>query len=350
MRKLALGFVVVLVVCAVLYLRFHHRRGPVETAYVGSRQLTIWSSSAAVKEDVATVNYGDRLEVLARSGDQAQVRTASGASGWVNGDDLLSEEFWQKAENLLASFGRLPVEARGQTRVLSNLHLDPARDSPRVRLLSKGVPLEMFERRPVAVPQPAAAAAAAPTAGDNEAATTASSTTGANTTAAAPAKQEDWWLVRAKPMGDVPVAGWLLGRFVDLNVPSPLPDYATSAGVRIVAWFELNRVPDAKSGSMPQYLVVGAHGPEGQPCDFTMLRVYTWDGPRQRYETAFVESDLCGKLPVQVTPAPKPGGDAGFAFEDWQGGAGQRRGYRMTGTVIRRIREGNAAPKHKHGR
>jgi hypothetical protein len=343
MRKLAVGFVVVLVVCAILYLRFHHRRGPIETAYVESRQLTIWSSSAAVKEEVATVNYGDRVEVLERSGDQAQVRTASGASGWVNGDDLLSEEFWQKAENLVASVGRLPVEARGQTRVLSNLHLDPARDSPRIRLLSKSVPLEMFERRPVAVPQPSAGTPAAPTASAADNAT-------ATTTAAAPARQEDWWLVRAKPMGDVPVAGWLLGRFVDLNVPSPLPDYATSAGVRIVAWFELNRVADAKSGSMPQYLVVGAHGPEGQPCDFTILRAYTWDGPRQRYETAFVESDLCGKLPVELTPASKPGGDAGFAFEDWQSGARQRRGYRMTGTVIRRIREGSVAPKHKHGR
>src|SRR6202020_1004128 len=111
---------------AIFYLRFHHRRGPIETAYVGSRQLTLWSSSAAVKEEVATVNYGDRLEVLERSGDQAQVRTAS--------------------------------EASGQTRVISNLHLDPARDSPRVRQLTKGVPLEMFERRPVAVPQPASAA------------------------------------------------------------------------------------------------------------------------------------------------------------------------------------------------
>jgi len=342
---MALGFVVVLVVCAGLYLRFHHRRGPVETAYVGSRQLTIWSSSAAVKEEVATVNYGDRLEVLERAGDQAQVRTTSGVGGWVNGDDLLSEEFWQKAENLLAGVGRLPVEARGQTRVLSNLHLDPARDSPRVRQLTKGVPLEMFERRPVPVSQSAAAAptaSAVPAVGDNE--------TVATTATAAPAKQEDWWLVRAKPMGDVPVAGWLLGRFVDLNVPSPLPDYATSAGVRIVAWFELNRVADEKSGSMPQYLVVGAHGPEGQPCDFTMLRAYTWDGPRQRYETAFVESDLCGELPVELTPASKPGGDVGFTFEDWQSGAGQRRGYRMTGTVIRRIREGSAAPKHKHGR
>jgi hypothetical protein len=335
MRKLALGFLVVLVICAGLYLRFHHRHGAVETAYAGSRQLTLWSSSAAVREVVTTANFGERLVVLDRSGQQAQVRTASGAVGWVDGDDLLSEELWQKAKGLLIETGKLPVEGRGQTRVLSNLHLDPARDSPHIRQLNKDVPLELFERRPVAVPpSPGAPGSApvAPSASDGEA-------------GAAPTRQEDWWLVRAKSQGDEPLAGWVLGRFIDLRIPSPLPDYATSAGVRIVTWFELNQVPDAKSGAMPQYLVAGVHGPEGQPCDFTMLRAYTWDGPRQRYETAFVESDLCGKLPVDLTPALKPGGDAAFAFQNWQSGVAERRSYRMTGTVIRRVREGSAPPR-----
>ena len=65
------------------------------------------------------------------------------------------------------------------------------------------------------------------------------------------------------------IGGWLLGRFVELDVPQPLADYASSAGMRIVAWTELNRVNAASGKLMPQYLLVGTHGPEGQPCDFT---------------------------------------------------------------------------------
>jgi hypothetical protein len=247
----------------------------------------------------------------------------------------VSEELWQKAKSLLTETGARPVEVRGQTRVISNLHLDPSRDSPRIRQLSKGVPVKMFERRTVAVPQSSPAAPTTPP-GDSEAAST------------GPARQEDWWLVRAQPSGQGDFAGWMLGRFIALDVPAPLPDYATSAGVRIVAWFVLNHVADEKSGAMPQYLVLGTHGSEGQPCDFTLLRAYTWDKPRQRYETAFVESDLCGKLPLQLTPGSAPSGDASFAFDDWVGGAAQHLSYRMTGTSIRRVRQGSASrPRHK---
>jgi hypothetical protein len=333
MRKLAIGFVVVLLICLGLYLRFHHRRRPSEAAYVGSRQVTIWSSSAQVKEAVASANFGDRVEVLTRAGDQAQVRTASGAVGWVDGDELLSDEFWRKAKTLLAETGARPVEGKGRTRVISNLHMDPERDSPHVSQLDKGVPIELYERRAAAVPQSAPAAQPGSPADPSS--------------TPAPARREDWWLVKAKPNGQAEIAGWLLGRFVSLDIPSPLPDYADAAGVRIVAWFELNRVPDEKNGLTPQYLVLGIHGAEGQPCDFTLMRAYTWDERKGRYETAFVESDLCGKLPVELIAANTPGGNASFAFEDWSHGTAEKRSYRMTSTVIRRVRpEASSAPVH----
>ena len=72
-------------------------------------------------------------------------------------------------------------------------------------------------------------------------------------------------------------------------------DGASSANIRPIAWFELNRVSDP-SGDKIQYLVAGARGPEGQPCDFTTLRVYTWNLKKERYETAFIENE--GPLPA----------------------------------------------------
>jgi hypothetical protein len=154
------------------------------------------------------------------------------------------------------------------------------------------------------------------------------------------AKKEDWWLVRARPPDQTNMAGWILGRFIDLDVPEPLPDYASAAGMRIVAWFELSKVSDATGGTKPQYLVVGDRGAEGQACDFTLMRVFTWGNQRQRYETAFVESDVCGKLPVKLEPATTPGGDASFSFEDLSGGSPEDRLYKMHQTIVRRVREG----------
>jgi len=332
MRKILIGFLVVAVIAIAVHFRFHRAKPPRETAYAANREVTLWSTTAQVRSAVATANFGDPLGVIDRAGDQVQVRTASGIVGWASEHDLLSGEFWQKAKDLDAATATLPVEAQGHTRVLSNLHLEPGRDSPRVRQLSKDVRVELFERRVETVASPASTPGAREvSAGD-----------------AREAKKEDWWLVRAHFADRTSMAGWLLGRFIDLDVPAPLPDYASSAGMRIVAWFELNRVSDGAGENKPQYLVVGDRGSEGQPCDFTLMRVFTWGNQRQRYETAFVESDVCGKLPVKLAPAAAPGGDASFAFVDLSGETPENRLYKMHQTIVRRVREGSApAAKRK---
>ena len=338
MRKLFIGFVVVLVIAVGAYLRFHRPKKPIETAYAGDRQVTLWSTTAQVREPVATVNFGERLDVLERFSDQVRVRTASGVVGWTTNDELLSAEYWQKAQDLQVQVAKMPLQASGHTRVLSNLHIDPARDSPRIRQLDRGIPVELFQREAVDVP-------ASPSASHSEEAGGGSQPD---------VRKEDWWLVRAHlpgqaapPVGSgamqpMTLSGWLLGRFVDLDIPAPLPDYASSAGMRIVAWFELNRASDAEGNPKPQYLAVGTRGPEGQPCDFKLLRVFTWDKKKNRYETAFVESDLCGKLPVQVgVPSPR-GGGVPFTFEDWSKGTSEQRTYRMYENVVRRVKETGA--------
>jgi hypothetical protein len=336
-RKLTIGFVVVLAISVGAYFHFHHRKPPLETAYAGNRQVTLWSSTAQVREEVATVDFGERLDVLERFGDQDRVRTKAGLVGWTNEDQLLSADAWQKARDLDAQTAALSLQAKGQTRERGNLHVDAARDSARIWQLDRGVPMELFERRTVDVPTPPGA-------------------TGANTAAGAggaegtETRKEEWWLVRAQvslqhgqigqpDAAQFALSGWILGRFVDLDVPEPLPNYASSAGMRIVAWFELNHVIDADGNQRPQYLVVGARGSEGQPCDFTLMRAFTWGQRKERYETAFVESDLCGKLPVRLTAAKAPGGDATFTFEDWGAGKSEMRTYRMHQTIIRRVLE-----------
>jgi hypothetical protein len=133
----------------------------------------------------------------------------------------------------------------------------------------------------------------------------------------------------------VPIAGWVIARFIELDLPDPVREGASSASIRPVAWFELNRASDP-SGDKPQYLLAATRGPEGQPCDFTALRVYTWNTKRDRYETAFIENKLCAQLPIRTGKGPKD--EPEFRFHVMEG-AKEERVYRLKQTVVRRIRE-----------
>jgi len=335
MRKISLGFALLLVICVAAYLHLRRPKSPLETGYAGNRQVILMSTTAQVREPVAVANFGDRLEVLQRFQDQVQVRTMKGVTGWINERELLSADLWQKARDLETKAAAMPVMARGQTKTLTNLHISPGRETQRLRQLNKAIPVELFERRPLEVPT----APRTVKLGEQEEA-------GAEP---AQAKKEDWWLIRAHTPDQTAISGWILGRFVQLEVPSPLPDYASTAGMRIVSWFELSRVNDASGHAKPQFLVLGTHGPEGQPCDFSMLRVYTWGVQRQRYETAFVESNICGKLPLKVTKSESAGTDVTFNFQDIGGSTPAERTYQMHQTIVRRVREGGKpAPRKRH--
>jgi hypothetical protein len=109
---------------------------------------------------------------------------------------------------------------------------------------------------------------------------------------------------------------------------------------------------DDPSGKKAQYLLAATRGSEGQSCDFSVLRVYTWNGKRSRYETAFIENNLCGKLPIRTDRSAS--GQPEFRFfnaDDPQ----HERTYRLIQTVVRRIRDGEvvspraraATPKRK---
>lgn len=338
-RKLLLGFGVVLVICVAAFIRFHHPKPVLGVSYSGGKQVILYDSSAEIREPIGTLKYGDRLDVLDHFQEHTKVRTTGGLVGWVSENELLSVDLWQKMRDLDSTAAASPPEARGETNRISNLHIAPGRETPRLRQLGKGIPVELFERQPVDVPLPTTklkpAAAPVPAAAPAD-----------DADAAAPAtvKKEDWWLARAKLADGSTVTGWVLGRFVDLDLPAPLPDYASSAGIRSTAWFELNRVPDAQGQPKPQYLLVGTKGPEGQTCDFTQARVFTWGKMKERYETAFVASDLCGKLPIKITHLGGANGDPGFTFTDLSDGSAGARVYQMHQTVVRRVKQPGDAP------
>jgi hypothetical protein len=365
------GFIpIVLILGALLYWKLHPGSPKViSVGYVGDRDVILWNTLAQVRESVGEVHYGDRVEVVRVEGPAMQVRTPSGTIGWVRDSrQIMDSELWGKSASLLERARTLPVQARGRTKTLSNVRVEPGRDGKRIFQFGRGTRVLILKRA-------VADAAQGPEENLQE-------------EKAAPApeeeksKQEDWLLVlRAmnspasgdsipsssngpaemkRATGDAvsggpvvtqsgpaavggqagPVAGWVLARFIELDLPDPVKDYASSADLHVVAWFELNRVPDGSGGEAPQYLVAGSHGGEGQVCDFTMLRVYTWSTARKRYETAYVESNLCGRLPIHVSSSAK---GPEFQFPD-VGEGGADRTYVMQQTAVRRVKDATAKP------
>lgn len=367
------GFIpIVLILAALLYWKLHTDSPKViSVGYVADRDVILWNTLAQVRESVAEVHYGDRVEVVRVEGPAVQVRAPSGAIGWIRDSrQMMDSDLWGKSAKLLERARALPVQARGRTKTVSNVRVEPGRDGQRIFQFGRGTRVLILQR---------AVANASPGPEEN------SPEEKASMTEEEKLKKEDWLLVlRATdmptsadsitPSSSRPVetkratsdavsggpvltqaglatinassgliAGWVLARFIELDLPGPVKDLASSADLHVIAWFELNRVPDGSGGEAPQYLVAGSRGGEGQVCDFTMLRVYTWGAKRSRYETAYVESDLCGRLPIRVSSGVK---GPEFQFPDVDEG-GAERSYVMIQTSVRRVKDAAMNPPHR---
>ena len=312
MKRIVFAAVAVLLVAAAFWWVRASRETTLEDAYVGGREVTVWSRLAQVREPVAMLHYGDHVGVFERRSGKARVRTAAGVVGWVEEALLTDATLWERGAKLVEQARALPLQGHGHTKVPTNLRAEAGRTAPKIYQFRAGVPVDVLARAVAEVP--ASGAEAAKDAAEG-----------------AEPKREDWLFVRAKIADAGELAGWVLGRFIQPDLPEALSTYA--AGIHFIAWFELNRVAVA-DGDKPQFLAVGANGPEGQPCDFTLLRVYTWGTAHRRYETAFLDSNLCGKLPVRVETKSS---DIFFWFTSTGKNGEEERRYAMRNTSVRRI-------------
>src|SRR5712675_755410 len=322
----------ILILAAIGYWRLH--TGPPKAlgiGYVSDRDVPMWNTLAQVRGRVGDLHYGESVEILRQEGTAAQVRTSSGALGWLlDSRDLMDSSLWEQSTALLSRARTMSVQARGQTKTVSNVRIEPGRNGKRIFQFPRGTQVVVLDRTVADAPQDASAGEKAAgtedsktkqedwlfvlRAGGSSAVTgaplsQASSDTAGSRASAGPvsggpgvAQSEVPGAVLAAP----PIAGWVLSRFIEPDLPGPVRDYASSSNLHVIAWFELNRVPDGSGGQVPQYLVAGSHGGEGQVCDFTMLRVY---------------SDSAG---------PE------FRFAEG-GGNGAERDYVMRQTVVRRV-------------
>jgi hypothetical protein len=238
-----------------------------EPAYILTEQVQVMSSPATVRVPVAEARRGDRVLILDRQRNWAQVRLADGRRGWLDQGMLVDAEIYERGRRLFIGLQRELPQASGRTITTINVRFEPSRDAPVLTQLQPNTPVEVFDRRVVE----RSADQAEP--GESR----------------APAL-EAWYLVRAGSD-----AGWLLGRAVRLEIPDEISMYAQ--GTNMVAWLVLSRVEDG-GRQVPQYLAAERVG--AQEMDFNRIRVFTWWKQRKRYATSYVESNLKGYFPIRV--------------------------------------------------
>ena len=330
-----------------------HRGRSHEAAYVSAPQTFLRDRVATVYNKVATVKNGERLDVLERSTNRrfVHVRTASGADGWVEQRSLVGDEVFQAFQRLAKENATAPVQAQSTTHAETNLHVAPGRDTDHLYQLPQGGKLAVLKRSfaekalPGAAPRPKPAASAKEAEKDKDDSVPEGAASDPDSGRPEPGKPgpkpvlEDWLLVR-DTQGRI---GWVLARLVDFDIPLEIAQY--SEGQRMAAFFVLTEVGDKDAEGVekkvPEYVVLFTESKDGQPFDFNQIRVFTWNGKRHRYETAYREHKLNGVLPASVGREDfgKEGTLPMFTVRvrDAEGKVVDRK-YRLNGPIVRLVK------------
>jgi SH3-like domain-containing protein len=283
-----------------------HPKPASQYVYVTAKQTFLRDRVAAVSNRTATVENGDKLQVLERGRRFIRVQTAKGEQGWIDEKVVATQEIFDQFDSLKQKHQNDPTVASAVVRDEVYMHAKPGRDTERFFRLTEGEKLKLLARATLPKPLPpgtrvakAPAAPAAPT------------VKGAKPTIAAPdaplpPAMEDWWLVRDSK-GET---GWLYSRMMDVDAPDSLTRY--SEGQRIVGAYVLTTVNDPEAEqddkNIPVYVTVMSPYKAGLPYDFDQVRVFTWNIKKHRYETGFREKNIEGYLPVTVKMAADPYG------------------------------------------
>ena len=238
--------------------------------YVLPQALDVMDTTAQIRSVVGHLRAGNRVYVIAQTAHWSKLSLPGGLTGWVESKYLLDGATYDRGVKLLGDLQHSPPQSVGHADNLTNLHLEPSRDSIVLAEVNQNQPLEIYTRRLV----------------DRPVETT-------STAAKGPRPHDAWYLVR-----DNNRAGWVLGRFIDLDVPAGISLYAQ--GINMVGWQVLKTVRDGSS-DVPEYLVADRMGNE--TADFNHIRVFTWWVKNHKYVTAYVQSDLNGYFPIEVRDA-----------------------------------------------
>jgi hypothetical protein len=288
---------------------------------------------------VATLQHGERLDVLESRRRFVRVRTSKGLEGWTDVNYLLTQQQVRDLELLAEFAAKLPSQGAGTSYDALNVHTAPSRQAPSFSQIPEAGVVDVLVHRisPRTAPMPAAPAPvkakakAPPSKGPSKQAKQGkepppppppppappanwqdlshprvSELPGeevaiAEPTPAAKVPTDDWYLVRTRDRK----AGWVLARQIMLSIPDEVAQYAE--GHVITGYLSLGKVGatdkdnwlwTTSTSPLPGY-------------DFDSFRVFVWSIKRNRYETAYIERNVKGRYPMEAQTVP---GEEGAAF------------------------------------
>ena len=300
---------------------------------------------------MATLQHGERLEVLETRRRFVRVRTSKGLEGWTDANYLLSQQQVADLDKLAEFAAKLPSQGKGTTFDSLNVHTAPSRQAPSFTQIPEGGAADVLVHRlsPRNAVMPPAAAPVKKSKASGKSASKSdksakrgkdmpppppppappipanwvelsrprASDLGGEAVAAEPAKAvpvDDWYLVR---INDVRTrdgkAGWVLARQLSMSIPDEVAQYAE--GHVITGYLSLGKVGSTdKDNWLWTTTSVGSEG-----LDFDSFRVFVWSTKRGRYETAYIERNVKGHYPIEARPGS--GEDASFSvvLEDKDG-------------------------------
>lgn len=326
------------------------------TGYIGPAQMQLREALVARAEVVAQLEHGEKIEIIGRRRRFLKVRTASGAEGWMDAQQVLSEREMEALRDLAERAADVPSQGIATVFDTLNVHTAPNRQAPSFFQLTSDskaavithqrVPripftepafLEELQRpTPVArkkkkkttqVPPPPTGPAPALPANWKELSGVVEAPPAPPPPPPAPPALEWWTLVRAENGR----TGWVLTSMLYLAIPDEVAQYAERA--RITSYYPLGQVM-SQAGEPKTIWLWTTLATRGVDHHFDNLRVFTYNARRDRYETAYIERNLKGWLPItlQQENGRVTGWEGVFEAKD---GRIQRISYRWDGTRAR---------------
>jgi hypothetical protein len=310
-------------------------------AYVGPGTLNLRRELALKSAIAATVKHGDKLAIVEYRHRLVKVRTEQGAEGWTDLRQLLTPEQMAALRDMARSASRSQSQGEATVYESLNMHTEPSRTSPSFGQVPENGKVDVLAHKltprvqhdevsiqmpvkPAPIrkkPKPASTSTKigppprppAPKLPSNWLALSVTKAEppltpeGAPPPPASPAAppapapppvevpMDDWNLVRTQD-GKV---GWVLTRALSMAIPDEVAQYAE--GHRITSYFPLGQVHDGDSVKNNWLWTTIVKG--GQPYEFDSFRVFVWSLKHHRYETAYIERNIVGHYPIQVTNA-----------------------------------------------
>jgi hypothetical protein len=230
-----------------------------DTGTVITKTAQVRSSYAVVAADLLEVKRGDKLDVLEQMEFEkvlwyrVRARDEDGTEGWIEAQNVITDDVLEKSNNLAAEFKDLPPQAAGQLRAASNLRLAPDMKSENLLFkLGNASTFDVMDWKFVPKEQNAAEVDDAAKGEQKQTNKAKNEEIEAAKEANEPTKLDEkydmWYLVRLDPSVSPAPAGWLFGRQVELQVPNDILFHQQN-DKKFVTWHRLDNDGSERAGS-----------------------------------------------------------------------------------------------------